>query len=112
MRVITAPTHTIPNDAGGEPFDFVWFVRAMLNIDERFNSSGAAIRAAMRIEKAIGEVSAGMRDFRLQPDDWTLLRDACEAPSMRAYPISPGRRVLPYVDAITSAAEVPESVAA
>lgn len=105
MRNILAPVHVIPSNAGGDGFDFSWFVRAMLNLDERFNSTGAGIRAATRIEKAIAEANNGMRNVWLQTDDWALLRDACETPSMKAYPISPGRLTLPFVDAVVAAAE-------
>lgn len=115
------------------PVTFAWFVRFLLDGDSRANASGAAIRAAARIETAIKcrldvlesyvrefgpEDAEAQRRLDLEPGDAALLADIAEAPE-HGYPcvvVQQGeqragrqiaRQLLPFIEACTAAKPPP-----
>jgi len=107
MRTIRIPEGSL-NVADVTPglVDFLWFVRRIIDTDKRFNESGQGIRAAARVEAALTKIATnedGERTVFLEEADWVILRDAVESPSGGVYPISPGRVLAPYIEAISVA---------
>lgn len=102
MRTIEYPSVMLrANNPDGttQEVGFQWFVRSLLNADQRFNATGNGIRSAVRIERALEAKGT----LALEEEDWKLLRDAAEHPSTGSYPLSPARSLAPYIEAIESA---------
>lgn len=84
-----------------------FLVRWLIDNDIRFNSSGVGIRAAIAIEKALDEAKDQDWLFVEQDNFYSLLKDAAEQPQGQrgphGYPVSPGRKMLPFIDDIVNA---------
>ncbi len=102
MRSIKVPDLRIEITGSTEVVDFKWFVCSLLNGDERFNRTGAGIRRAMRIERAL-EATKGKAEMVLDEADWFELNEAAENPSA-GYSITPARQLVPFIEAIAAAA--------
>ena len=78
------------------------FIRHALLVDQRFNASGAGIRAAARIETALAS-----EPIKLEETDFELLSAAVENPQpmqgMPPYPLRPARLCAPLLQAIKEA---------
>jgi hypothetical protein len=102
ILAIKVPTETI--QLSGEKQDsmsFAGFIRWTLATHSNFNSDASGIRASARLERHI-EKAEMPEEILLDEEDWQRLRVAVENPQ-GGYPIRPGSRLLPFVDAITSA---------
>lgn len=99
---------------------FAYFIRAVVDNDNRMNDSGAAIRASVRIDKAISDASPGSI-IELDEEDHKLLAAVVEQPQ-GGYPTlllqSPNgtgvtrqvaRQLLPFIDAMTPLPEDPKA---
>jgi hypothetical protein len=101
MKTIKVPD---PIDLPGQPErgTLAAFVAFLLAVDQRFNMSGAGIRAAVKIDLALSQENPALEDA-----DWELLAAACEnpqpAPGLAAYPWRPAAVCAPFVEAIRSA---------
>lgn len=85
-----------------QKFDFWAFIRYCISTHSVYNMDAAGIRAACRLERYI-EVPGKTLD--LDMEDFNKLRQAAENPT-GGYPIRPGSKCLPFVDAICNAAVV------
>lgn len=83
------------------PFGPADLVRWLLDSDKRFVSDAPGIRAAVRIETQLAKAD---RFLALEDGDWVKLKEAAESPSV-GYPLSPARRLAPFLDAISNAGE-------
>ena len=101
MRTIEIPSLALDVNNSTETIDFSWFVGALLNQDSRFNQTGAGIRRAVRIERAL-ERGKPVGAFVLDEADWFELSEAAEHPSA-GYPIAQARRLMPFIQAIAAA---------
>lgn len=101
MRYITTPEAL---EMSGSKFSFAMFVRWLVDNDERFNMAGPGIRMGARILEAVRDDIAKLAD-----DDWKMLAEAAENPTVKGqpigYPITPARGILPFVEAIAQAAD-------
>ena len=91
---------------------FAFFIRAVMDNDNRMNESGAAIRASVRIDKAVSDAAPGSV-MELEEEDYKLLSAVVEQPqggypSLRLQaPDGSGvtrqvaRQLLPFIDAMT-----------
>ena len=103
MKTITIGTHTVKGLDGGE-FGTIWFVRWLINNDREFNIDGQGIRSSMRIEKACDAAELEhAEDLKLEDQDHPRLVRAAENPSTGAYPCTPARAALPWIEAIVEA---------
>jgi hypothetical protein len=102
MRVIKIPSYMLPMN-GDKEWDFARFLRATLDVDDRFNSMGPGIRASVRIENALNVATEGT--FSIEEADWALLAEACETP-LPKYPISPARLLAPFHAAVRDAEDL------
>lgn len=100
MKTIASPEPVTAGD--GTTVALADFVRHALLVDQRFNASGAGIRAAARIETALGS-----EPIALEETDYELLSEAVERPqpmpNMPAYPLRPARLCAPLLEAIKGA---------
>lgn len=91
--------------------------RHIVENDQRFNSSGAGIRASIRLLTAIKADLAAGDIAELKDGDWKMLREAMEAPSCGYLPIMhqiigdkpvlftiPLGRMIGYIDALSDKA--------
>jgi hypothetical protein len=117
LRHVTIPK-SIQFMVNRAPWSFYRCVEHVIGSDQRFNSSGAGIRAGIRI---LGKIE-GKPDGHTEPfdqADWKLLHDAMETPSAGwVFPLGmkneqtgvevplnvPGRTFLSYVDAVSEEA--------
>lgn len=97
----------------GEPWSFLHSLEWVVNAHPTFNTTGAGIRASVRILGAFEGKAVG-DEVKLRKDDKKMLADAFEAPSAgfiptleRANPDGtkspitvPGRAFIGYVDAV------------
>lgn len=98
---ISVPTETIK--LGDDEMNFVGFIVWSLATHPTFNTDAAGIRSAVRIERKLeGVRDNGERSFILDQEDFNRLRQAVEAPH-GGYPVRPGSRMLPFVDAVCDA---------
>src|SRR5687768_5075600 len=91
------------------------FVRYLLNTDDRFNRTGAQIRAAMKVENALEKHHGKI--LELDETLWKVLNEAAEAPTSGyqvlvskedpTLRLNTGRQCLVFVDAIAEAKDVP-----
>lgn len=99
MKTIHFPP---PVTAGDSTVSFADFARHALLVDQRFNASGAGIRAAARIEAALEA-----EPVKLEETDFELLSAAVENPQpmqgMPPYPLRPARLCSPFLEAIKCA---------
>lgn len=114
MRQIKIPPPVVVK---GATVAYVDFIRHLLDTDDRFTRTGAGIRMAMRIERALTQDPPR---HHVEEMDWEILRQVAETPT-GGYPelmettaagvlvrrMQTGRACLPFVDAI-AAAEVVE----
>lgn len=83
------------------PFTFANLVYWFIDGDKRFVSDAPGIRAAGRVAQQLEKA----KDFlALEEADWVKLKEAAENPSV-PYPLSPPRRLAPFLEAISSAGE-------
>ena len=106
--IIPAPVQlTIPQPGSEQPQTVAFGLRDLivwaLDTDPSFSSGSKALRQAARIEAAIRALSESATELVLDDEDVTALQSALDAPS-KGYPISPARRLLPLIDAISNAA--------
>lgn len=102
MKHISKPAAIrVGEGATALPYTCDAFLTAMINVDQRFNASGAGIRASVRIEAAL-KASADLPVLSLEESDWTLLVAALREPST-GYPVMPARILLPFIDAVEAA---------
>jgi hypothetical protein len=99
MKTIEKPEPLALGEGKTMPFDV--FVGALLNSDDRFNSNGRGIRAAVRIEQALKEC-VDADSLKLEDDDHALLAQVIEAPT-GGYPVRPSRFCVTFIDAIVKA---------
>ena len=99
-RKIVIPTKVldIPDQ---KPFAFANFILWTLATHPQYNSDAQCIRAACRLEAAMKD---GPSFIVLDEEDWKRLVGAVETPA-GGYPIRPGSRMMPFVDAIVDATE-------
>lgn len=97
MRTITKsePIFYGPNNEHSLSMDL--FVAWLLNSCPNFNSTGAQIRQAVRIETAFKAESPELSD-----EDWEALRKAANDPGC-PYPLTPARACIQHIDAIDNA---------
>ncbi len=98
----------------GKPYDQVAGVAHILDTCKVFNSSGAGIRMAARVERTF---AAGAWPVPVEDADWGPLRDAFESPDAGYCPVLtivgadgtsqpmnvPGRTFVAWVDAVANA---------
>lgn len=81
----------------GERLGMRRFLRYLIDTDQRFNTTGGGIRAAVRIEWALGRDPLALED-----SDYELIVAASEAPSA-GYPMVPSRHCLKFIDGLKAA---------
>lgn len=88
----------------GVPELLAWAV----NNEPAFNRDGPGIRAGARIEAALATWAATdphPATLRIDAAAWKIASEVLETPTA-GYPITPARRLLPFLDAIATAREV------
>jgi len=82
---------------------FTGFLRWSIATHPNYNSDAQSIRAAVRLERIVDKLEElSLPTFDLDWEDWERLKTVVENPQ-GGYPIRPGSRMLPFVDAITGA---------
>ena len=100
MKTIPIPTHTIKDETGTD-VDIRWFITWLTNTDAEFNRDGQAIRASVRVDKAVAEATP--ETITVEEQDYTRIKTSAETPSVGGYPVRPGRAAAPWIEAIASA---------
>ena len=88
-------------DLNGDDYTFENFIMWTISTNTRYNTDAESIRAACRLERQIET----HKDFSIDLEDWKRLNDAVENPQ-GGYPIRPGSRIMPFVDAVVDASSV------
>lgn len=125
---IVVPELVIPV-AGNAPFGLKSLIQWSINTDTRFNSTAAGIRASIRIDQAIEKlpeptlpkppdpdpqapVVVECNTIELRRSDYQLLLQAVQDPQplgdQRGYPVFPGKLLIPFIDAVERAIEIPD----
>lgn len=119
-RKIFIPKQTIPV-AGGQQFGTKALIQWAINVDSRFNSNAAGIRASMRIDLAIEQIgnrppakpddpALDEPQLVLREEDYQLLLAAVTDPrplgDSQGYPVFPGRLIDPFIKSIEDAVVV------
>ena len=108
---ITIPEQALTLVLGEETrtFGFKDLVLWALNSDTRFNQDGPGIKSSIRIELALEKAET---EVTLKAEDHSRLAEALGSPSSigggRGYPISPARKLAPFIDAVEHATPVEE----
>jgi len=93
-------------------FTLQLFIRWLIDNDQRFTVSAAAMRRAVRIDSVITQHEHSSV-LPLEHDDHALLSQVAQQPVTRegvpTYPLTRPRVLLPFIDAIVNATESPES---
>jgi len=100
---IKVPTTKLTIGDGPDTMDFYGFIRWTIATNPTYNMDASGIRAAVRLERLLEDKPAS---FDLDQEDLNRLRGAVEAPH-GGYPIRPGARCLPFVDAVVNATAAP-----
>lgn len=122
---IVVPELALPV-AGNTPFGLKSLIQWSINTDTRFNSTAAGIRASVRIDQAIEKLpeptlpnpdpqaprAVVCDKIELRQSDYQLLLQAIQEPQPlgdnRGYPVFPGKLLIPLIDAVEKATEIPD----
>jgi len=106
-------TIDVPDGKGGltkGQFSTREFMRHLVRTGKQFNSDYSAIRLGSRIEDALDVRKSGPID--LDSSDWEIICEAAKAPQPitghPGYPLSPGSRCVPLVEAVIEAKQKSE----